>query len=73
MKLPSPVILGPSDIVTKRCGESHVMQFVRDFGFGGQTICTPVVVDGVPLCSVCLSDEDLLRLVQAGCEVELDN
>jgi len=49
------------------------MQFVRDFGFGGQTICTPVVVDGVPLCSVCLSDEDLLRLVQAGCEVELDN
>ena len=49
------------------------MVFIRDFGFGGQVPCTPVLADGVPLCSVCLSDADMLRLVQAGVVVELEN
>lgn len=69
----TPVILGPNDTVTKRCKLGHVMQFVRDFGAGGQATCTPIMADGVPLCAVCLSDEDILRLTQAGVIVEMEN
>lgn len=73
MKMPAPVMLGPNDVVTKRCGEGHPMQFVRDFGAGGQVTCTPLLADGVPLCSVCLTDEDMLALTQAGVIIELEN
>lgn len=73
MRIPAPVILGPGDTVTKRCRERHVMQFVRDFGAGGQVVCTPLLADGVPLCAVCLSDEDMLALTSAGVVVELEN
>lgn len=73
MKIPAPVMLGPNDTVTKRCKLGHAMQFVRDFGKGGQTTCTPLLADGVPLCAVCLTDEDMLALVSAGVVVELEN
>lgn len=73
MKMPSPVLLGPNDTVTKRCGLGHVMQFVRDFGTGGQVTSTPLLADGVPLCSVCLTDAQMLQLTQAGVVIELEN
>jgi hypothetical protein len=73
MRIPAPMILGPNDVVTKRCKNGHPMQFVRDFGVGGQVTCTPIVADGVPLCAVCISDDDLLRLIQAGVVVEMEN
>ena len=73
MKLPCPVILGPNDVVTLKCGLGHPMVFVRSFGTGGQTISTPLLVDGVALCAVCMSESDLLQLTQIGCIVELEN
>lgn len=71
--MPAPVMLSPNDIVTKRCREGHPMTFVRDFGTGGQAVATPLMADGVPLCSVCLTDEQLLQLTQAGVIVEFDS
>ncbi len=67
------MLLGPHDVVTKRCHLGHPVQFLRDFGAGGQVPCTPLLADGVPLCAICLSDVDMLRLMQAGVIIELDN
>lgn len=73
MEMLAPVILGPNDVVTKRCRSGHPMQFVRDFGLGGQTTCTPLMADGVPLCAVCLTDDDLRHLIEVGVVIELEN
>jgi hypothetical protein len=49
------------------------MQFVRDFGAGGQVVCTPLLADGVPLCSICLTDEQMLEMTHLGVVIELEN
>ncbi len=75
MKMPCPVLLGVNDVVTLKCGLGHPMMFVRSLGTGGggQVVCTPLLADGVALCSVCLSDSDIMSLLQAGCIVELED
>lgn len=73
MKLPCPVVLGPNDTVTLRCGLGHPMQFARDFATGGQATCTPLMADGVALCAVCLTDGDMLALTEVGVIIELEN
>lgn len=74
MKTLAPVILGPGVSVTLRCPRCQTaMQFVRDFGAGGQAVCTPLSVEGRPMCVVCTPDEDIAEALNEGFEVEMQN
>jgi len=74
MKTLAPAILLPSDAVTHRCGRcGSPTRFCRDFGAGGMVTCTPLQVEGRPVCVVCTPDEDIAEALNAGLDVEVDN
>ena len=74
MKSLAPTLLGPNDTVTLRCTKcKSPVQFVRHFGAGGQVVCTPLSVEGRPLCLVCTPDDDIAEAMNEGLEVEIQN